>query len=71
MTTYADIATRTRTIGDELARLEAELEKATIARNWDLVLKLANNLKATDRMASKYGTEADHCQALIGHKVVR
>ena len=71
MTTYADIATRTRTIGDELARLEAELEKATIARNWDLVLKLANNLKATDRMASEYGTDADHRQALIGHKVVR
>jgi hypothetical protein len=60
-----------RTIGEELERLEAELEKAAITRNWDLVLQLANNLKATDRMASEYGTSADHWNALVGRKVVR
>lgn len=58
------------TIGDELMRLEMALSVAIAARNWDEVQRLSMNLKATDRMAASFGPEADHLQAMIGHRVV-
>ena len=59
------------TFQDRINQLHADIEMARAIGDWDKVATKAINMKATIKQAEHWGYNADHQQAMIGHRVIR